>query len=195
MDRTIISRKNTAVVTGTGTRMSYVNVNTPKEPLGGGKPKYSVSLLIPKSDTVTLDKVHAAIQAAYEQGEGILRGTGQSVPPLDRIRTPLRDGDQERPDDPAYRGYFFINASSTFKPEVVDEHCNEILDSAEIYSGIYGRASISFFAYNHTGNRGIGCGLRNLQKLADGEPLGGRSRAADDFASTDDSNDDDGFLS
>lgn len=186
-------KRPTEVVTGRDTRLSYLNVNTPKAPLGGGKPKYSVMLLIKKSDTVTVDKINAAVQAAYEQGEGILRGTGQSVPPLDKIRTPLRDGDKERPDDPTYRGCYFMNASSTFKPEVVDENRNEILDSSELYSGIYGRASVNFFAYNHTGNRGIGCGLQNLQKLADGEPLGGRSRAADDFADEDDDGDD--FLS
>lgn len=187
------SRKRpTTVVTGRNTRFSYLNVNLPKASFDGTKPKYSVMLLISKSDTVTVDKIKAGIQAAYEQGEGILRGTGQSVPPLDKIRTPLRDGDKERPDDPTYRGCYFINATSTFKPEVVDENRELILDSSELYSGIYGRASVNFFAYNHTGNRGIGCGLQNLQKLADGEPLGGRSRAADDFADEDDGDD---FLS
>lgn len=182
-------KRPTEVVTGRDTRLSYLNVNTPKTPLGGGKPKYSVMLLIKKSDTVTVDKINAGIQAAYEQGEGILRGAGQSVPPLDKIRTPLRDGDKERPGDPTYKGCYFMNASSTFKPEVVDENRELILDSSELYSGIYGRACVNFFAYNHTGNRGIGCGLQNLQKLADGEPLGGRSRAADDFADEDDGDD------
>ncbi|BFL15915.1 hypothetical protein K190097F3_14160 [Enterocloster clostridioformis] len=51
-----------------------------------------------------------------------------------------------------------------------------------MYSGVYGRASISFYAFNSSGNRGIACSLNNLQKIADGEPLGGKSRAEDDFA-------------
>ena len=69
----------------------------------------------------------------------------------------------------------------------------EILDSSELYSGIIGRASINFYAFNSNGNRGIACGLNNIQKLSDGTPLGGHSRAEDDFADLDD--DDEDFLS
>lgn len=191
-------KKSTEVITGRNTRFSYLNVNEPKAAFDGGKPKFSASLLISKSDTATLEKIRAAIQAAYEQGEGILRGAGQSVPPLDKIRTPLRDGDTDRPGDPAYQGCYFMNANSIIKPDVVDENGLLIKDSAELYSGIYGRACVSFFAYNHAGNRGIGCGLQCLQKLADGEPLGGRRRAADVFAGMDDDDDNEGdadFLS
>ena len=191
-------KKSTEVITGRNTRFSYLNVNEPKAAFDGGKPKFSASLLISKSDTATLEKIRAAIQAAYEQGEGILRGAGQSVPPLDKIRTPLRDGDKERPGDPAYKGHYFMNANSAYKPEVVDENRDPILDSSELYSGIYGRACVSFFANNHSGNRGLGCGLQCLQKLADGEPLGGRRRAADVFAGMDDDDDNEGdadFLS
>lgn len=175
----------TKVITGKDTRFSYLNVNEPKS-INGSKPKFSASLIIPKTDTVTIDKIHAAINLAYKEGEYKLKGNGKSVPPLAAIKTPLRDGDLERPDDEAYRNAFFINANSPYKPGVVDGNRQEILDTSELYSGIYGRASITFYAYNSNGNKGIACGLNNLQKLRDGEPLGGRTRAEDDFATEDD---------
>ena len=89
------------VITGRDTRWSYANVWEPKS-IQGGTPKYSVSLIIPKSDTVTLEKIRTAIQAAYTEGQGKLKGNGKTVPPLAALKTPLRDGDVERPDDPAY---------------------------------------------------------------------------------------------
>ena len=89
------------VITGLDTRWSYANVWEPKS-INGGTPKYSVSLIIPKSDTKTLAKIKAAIEAAYKEGEGKLKGNGKSVPALSAIKTPLRDGDTERPDDPAH---------------------------------------------------------------------------------------------
>ena len=179
----------TKVVTGKNTRFSYLIVNEPKS-INGGTPKYSVSLIIPKSDTVTVEKCKAAIKAAYDEGQSKLKGNGKSVPALKMLKTPLRDGDEERPDDPAYADSYF-NANSATKPGVVDADCQPILDTSELYSGIYGRASINFYAFNTNGNRGIACGLNNLQKLRDGEPLGGKSRAEDDFAD----DDDDDFLS
>ena len=181
----------TKVITGKRTVFSYLTVNEPKTPLGGGTPKYSVSLIIPKSDTVTVEKIKAAIQAAYDEGQSKLKGNSKSVPALEDLKTPLRDGDKERKGDDAYKGSYFINANSTSKPGVVDADRNPILDSSELYSGIIGRASINFYAFNSNGNRGIACGLNNLQKLADGTPLGGHSRAEDDFA---DDDDDDDFL-
>ena len=166
--------------------MSYLTVNEPKTPLGGGTPKYSVSLIIPKSDTATVEKIRAAIKAAYDEGQSKLKGNSKSVPALDDLKTPLRDGDTERKGDDAYKDSFFVNANSTTKPGLVDADRNPILDSSELYSGIIGRASINFYAFNSNGNRGIACGLNNLQKLADGTPLGGHSRAEDDFADDDD---------
>lgn len=166
--------------------MSYLTVNEPKTPLGGGTPKYSVSLIIPKSDTATVEKIRAAIKAAYDEGQSKLKGNSKSVPALEDLKTPLRDGDKERKGDDAYKDSFFVNANSTTKPGVVDADRNPILDSSELYSGIIGRASINFYAFNSNGNRGIACGLNNLQKLADGTPLGGHSRAEDDFADDDD---------
>ena len=149
------------VITGPDTRWSYANVWEPKS-INGGTPKYSVSLIIPKSDTKTLTKIQAA------------------------IKTPLRDGDTERPDDPAYAGCYFVNANATSAPGIVDVDRNPILTRSEVYSGVYGRASITFYAFNSSGNRGIACGLNNLQKVRDGEPLGGKASAESDFATDED---------
>ena len=141
---------------------------------------------MPKSDTVTVEKIKAAIQAAYEEGQAKLKGNGRSVPPLTAIKTPLRDGDIERPDDPAYANAYFINANSATAPGIVDIDCNPILSRSEVYSGVYGRASITFYAFNSSGNRGIACGLNNLQKIRDGEPLGSKASAESDFATDED---------
>ena len=169
------------VITGPDTRWSYANVWEAKS-INGGSPKFSVSLIIPKPDTRTVAKVKAAIEAAYRDGESKLKGNGKTVPPLSTIKTPLRDGDTERPDDPAYANAYFINANSATAPGIVDADRQPVLDRSEVYSGVYGRASINFYAFNSNGNRGIACGLNNLQKIRDGEPLGGKSRAEDDFA-------------
>ena len=173
------------VITGPDTRWSYANVWEPKS-INGGTPKYSVSLIIPKSDTKTIAKIEAAIEAAYKEGEAKLKGNGKSVPALSVIKTPLRDGDMERPDDPAYANSYFVNANATSAPGIVDADRNPILTRSEVYSGVYGRASISFYAFNSSGNKGIACGLNNLQKIRDGEPLGGKASAESDFASDED---------
>ena len=178
----------TKVITGPNTTFSYLNCWDPKA-IQGGTPKFSVSLIIPKSDVKTIEKIKAAIQAAYEEGESKLKGNGKSVPALSVLKTPLRDGDLERPDDEAYKNSYFINANSGTAPGIVDADRNPIIDRSEMYSGVKGRASINLYAYNVNGNRGIACGLNNLQKIRDGEPLGGKSRAEDDFATADDEDD------
>ena len=175
----------TKVITGVNTRWSYANVWQAKS-INGGTPKYSVSLIIPKSDTATVNKIKAAIQAAYEEGESKLKGNGRTVPPLSALKTPLRDGDLERPDDETYKDAYFVNANSSTAPGIVDADRQPIIDTSEVYSGVYGRASINFYAFNSNGNKGIACGLNNLQKIRDGEPLGGKTRAEDDFAEDDD---------
>lgn len=175
----------TKVITGPNTVFSYLNCWDPKA-IQGGTPKFSVSLIIPKSDVKTVEKIKAAIQAAYEEGQSKLKGNGKSVPALSTLKTPLRDGDLERPDDEAYKDSYFVNANSGTAPGVVDADRQPILDRSEMYSGVKGRASINFYAFNTNGNRGIACGLNNLQKISDGTPLGGRSRAEDDFAAEDD---------
>ena len=176
---------STKVITGPNTRFSYAHVFEPVS-INGSTPKYSVSLIIPKSDTKTVEKIKAAIEEAYKSGEGKHKGNSKSVPALSVIRTPLRDGDLERPDDETYANSYFINANSTNPPGIVDKDLNPIMDRSEIYSGCYGRASINLYPYNVNGNRGIACGLNNLQKIRDGESLGGRSSAEADFADADD---------
>lgn len=187
MNKTVKSINPTKVITGSDTRWSYANVWEPKS-INGGTPKYSVSLIIPKTETRTLAKIRAAIEAAYKEGESKLKGNGKTVPTLNAIKTPLRDGDAERPDDPAYAGCYFVNANASSAPGIVDAECNPILTRSEVYSGVYGRASITFYAFNNSGNRGIACGLNNLQKVRDGEPLGSKASAEDDFAIDDDEN-------
>lgn len=157
----------TKVVTGV-VRLSYANVWEPAS-INGSNPKYSVSLIIPKSDTDTIAKINAAIDAAIEQGVGKFGG---KKPNKAALKLPLRDGDTER-DDEAYKGSFFLNANSTTAPQIVDRSVNPILDRSEVYSGCYARVSVNFYAFNSNGNRGIACGLGNIQKVRDGEPLGG----------------------
>ena len=177
------------VITGVNTRWSYCNVWEAKS-INGGTPKFSVSLIIPKSDTQTAKKIEAAIQAAYEEGEAKLKGNGKSVPALSAIKTPLRDGDMERPDDPAYADSYFINCNSVERPGIVDRKRVPITDPTVIYSGCYIRASINIYPFNTNGNRGVGAGLGNVQVWEDGEPLNGRVRAEDEFDALDVEEDD-----
>lgn len=177
----------TKVVTGE-VRFSYLHVFEPHAIEEGQEKKYSVSLLIPKSDKKTLNAIKKAIEAAKVAGAP---KWGGKVPP--NLKMPLRDGDVDRPDQEEYAGMYFINANSTNKPGIVDASVQPILDSTELYSGCYGRASVNFYAYNVSGNKGIACGLNNIQKLRDGETLGGRSRAEDDFDAVDIEEDDDGM--
>jgi hypothetical protein len=157
-----------------------------RHPMKGFIAHLDYNLFSRKSDGKTLAKIKAAIEAAYKEGEAKLKGNGKSVPALSAIKTPLRDGDTERPDDPAYANAYFINANASSAPGIVDVDRNPILTRSEVYSGVYGRASITFYAFNSSGNRGIACGLNNLQKVRDGEPLGGKASAEDDFSTDED---------
>ena len=174
----------TKVVTSV-VRLSYANVWEPKS-INGGAEKYSVSLIIPKSDTKTLTAIQKAIDVAIEEGRGKFGG---KIPNKSALKLPLRDGDIDRPDDEAYANCYFVNANSSTAPEIVDKARDPILNRSEVYSGVYARVSINFYAFNSNGNRGIACGLGNIQKVRDGEPLGGKTSAADDFASDYDGDD------
>ena len=127
---------------------------------------------------LTLDAITAAVDAAIKEG---VAKFGGKIPNKAALKLPLRDGDTER-DDEAYKNSFFVNANSTTAPQIVDRSVQPILDRSEVYSGCYARVSVNFYAFNSNGNRGIACGLGNIQKVRDGEPLGGKSSAADDFA-------------
>ena len=172
----------TKIVTGPNVRFAYAYVWNPRK-MEGEREKYSVSLIIPKEDTETLGKVEAAIQMAYDLGKARLAGGDGRIPTLTDISLPLRDGDVERRDDPAYRHSYFLSAKSYVQPGIVDANLSRITEKSRFYSGCYGRASIHFYAYNHDGKRGIACGLNNLQKVADGPVLGGRSSPEQDFGS------------
>lgn len=163
------------VVTGR-VRFSYVHVWEKAAINEGDEEKYSVSLIIPKKDKDQVRKIEAAIEAARQAGKS---KWGGKIPA--KLKLPLRDGDEERPDDEAYKGSYFLNANCKTKPGVVDADVQPILDQDEFYSGCWGRASITFYPFDVSGNKGIACGLNHVQKLADGEPLGGRSTAENDF--------------
>jgi len=165
-------------------RFSYLNCWEPNS-VNGSEPKYSVSSIIPKSDTKTIEAIKAAVEMAKKES---VSKWGGKIPAS--LKLPLRDGDIDRPDDEAYADSYFFNANSRQAPQVVDKSVQPILDQSDVYSGCYGRVSVTFYGYNSNGNRGIAAGLGNIQKLRDGESLGGRTNAADDF----DSMDDDDFL-
>lgn len=161
-------------------RFSYLHCWEPAA-VNGGEPKYSVSAIIDKKDTKTINAIKAAIEQAKKDS---VSKWGGKVP--GNLHLPLRDGDIDRPDDEAYAGCYFFNANSRQAPQVVDTKVQPILDQSEVYSGCYGKISVTFYGYNANGNRGIAAGLGNIQKLKDGESLGGRSNAADDFQTEDD---------
>jgi hypothetical protein len=169
--------ENKAKITTGKVRFSYANVFKPKS-INGGEEKYSVSLIISKSDKETLKKINDAIKEAEKAG---IAKFGAKFTSGAGFKRPLRDGDADRSDDENYAESYFVNANSTTAPGIVDRRKTPILDQSEFYSGCYGRASLVFYPFSASGNRGIACGLQNLQKLEDGEPLGGRARAEDDF--------------
>lgn len=168
---------STKVITGK-VRFCYVNVFEPTAMNEGETPKYNVCILIPKNDGATIAKINAAIDAAKEAGKAKIADKNGRIPA--NLKLPLRDGDVERPDDPAFEGMYFINANSLRKPSIVDRDLNAIMSKDEFYSGCYGRASINFYAFN-VSSKGIAVGLNNLQKLEDGEMLAGGSTAEEDF--------------
>ena len=174
------NQNETKVVTGV-VRLSYANVWEPKS-INGGDEKYSVSLIIPKSDKKTIADINKAVDAAIKVGVGKFGG---KIPNKTALKLPLRDGDAER-DDEAYKDSYFVNANSATAPQIVDTRVQPILNRDEVYSGCFARVSITFYAFNSNGNRGIACGLGNIQKVADGDPLSSRSTAEDDFTSLED---------
>jgi hypothetical protein len=184
-----VKKSPTRIVTGK-VRLSYVHLFEPFTNDPDKEPRYSVTILIPKSDTATMTKVHAAIEAAKEDGR--TKTFGGKLP--GNLKSTLHDGDEEADLDrnPEYAGHFYMAMSSKQRPGVVDVNLNAILDATQVYSGCYARVSINAFSYSSNGNKGISFGLNNVQFLADGDPLGGHTRAEDDFA--DDGDDGGGLL-
>lgn len=178
-----IIKNETKVITGK-VRLSYANIFEPKS-INGSDPKYSVSLIIPKDDKQQVKAIEEAIKNAIERDKTKLANKSGKVPA--NLKTPLRDGDEDRPDDEVYAGCYFINANSTKAPTVVGTDRDKATGKAiqlgedEVYSGCYARVSINFYGFNTNGNVGIACGLGNIQKVEDGERLGGGSSAEEDF--------------
>ena len=173
------------VITGK-VRASFVHVFEPQS-INGSEPKYSCSLIIPKSDTVTVGKIREAIEQAKQEG---VPKWGGKIPP--NLKLPLRDGDTEK-DDENYEGCYFLNAnaSENRRPKIIDRACNDVLDQDEVYSGCYANVKIGLFSYSASGNKGIGAGLEVIQKVRDGERLSG-GNSTDGFEVL--SDDDDSFL-
>lgn len=163
-------------------RFSYVNIFQPRKSEDGGEAKYELTLLIPKSDKKTYKAIISAIEAASKKGAAKFGDKWPAKP-----KSPLKDGDGYKDNgdeyDPECKGHWVLRARSNRKPDIVNVDREDILDKNEVYSGCYGRATIDFFPFAVPTNKGISCGLGNVQKLADGEALGGgRTKAADDFA-------------
>lgn len=186
-------KNDTKVVTGL-VRLSYAHIFEPKS-INGSDPKYSVSLIIPKSDNQMIKVFEQAINNAKELGKA---KWGGKIP--SNLKLPLRDGDEDRPEDEAYKNSYFINANSNTAPQVVGTEKDKATGKAialgpdDVYSGCYCRVSINFYPFNVNGNRGIACGLNSIQKIEDGEPLAGGGAAEDDFE-FDEVDSDDDFLS
>jgi hypothetical protein len=176
-----MSQNATSVVTGE-VRLSYVNLFQPRAAQQGGELKYSVTILLPKSDVATYQRIMQAIQAAYELG---VQTKWNGARP--QLKHTIHDGDGVRPSGepfgPECKGHWVFTASSKQRPEIVDTQLNPIIDQSKVYSGVYGRVHINFFPYSQSGNRGIAAGLGPVQVLRDGEPLGGRVTAEEVFGS------------
>lgn len=164
-------------------RLSYCNLTTPRAAQQGGEPKYSVTLLIPKTDVATKADIDAAIQAAAN--EALSKVWNGARPP--QLSVPIWDGDGVRksgvPFGDECKGHWVMTASTKNKPQVVGiDNINCELAPSDIYSGMYARVTIRFFGYSNSGNKGIGCGLGNVMKTRDGEALAGSASASVDFA-------------
>lgn len=177
-----ILKTETIVRTGL-VRFSYAHVFEPYEKSG----KYSVTLLIPKEDTETIENIKQAMDNANSIGKYEKFG-GKEVKEPHKI---LHDGDEEKPDDENYKGHYYITASCIDKPGVVNRKRQPITDTTEFYSGCYGSATINLYPYNSNNNIGIACGLNNLMKIKDGDAFTSRVKAEDDFADFDFEDDDD----
>lgn len=174
-------------------RASYVNVFNTKFNDLSGKDEYSLMILIPKKDKETVSKIKKAIDFARE-------GKWKDKTPKG-FSTTFKDGDDEEhlPEsvevgDEPYTGHFFMNLKTSTKPGIVDRNTDKIIDESTFRSGDYCRVSMMAFAYDQKGNRGISFALHNIQVLKKGEPLGGQSRAEDDFEVVSEDDDDMDFL-
>lgn len=170
----------TNVTTGE-VRLSYVHLFKPYAAVPGGEEKFSCTILVPKTDTATMARINAAVEAAKQKG--ISEKWNGQCPPI--VPTPIYDGDGVRPSDgmafgPECKGHWVFTASAKvdYPPEVVDANGNPIINQSEVYSGMYAYVNVSFYPYSFSGKKGIGCGLGPVMKRRDGESLGGSAPTA-----------------
>lgn len=175
-------RKNRIIIP---CRFAYFNCWRPSSIYGNNK--YSMSAIISKDDTETLDSIYEAIEYVKEKS---MTKWGGRIP--SNLKSPLHDGDEEKPENPNYRNCFYLNAKCNDQPQIVDRKVRPITDPTEVYSGCYGNISLIFYGYNCSGNKGIGVWLGNIQKTKDGTPIGGRITAKDEFLPVKDSEDAEG---
>lgn len=162
------------VVTGE-VRFSFVNVFEPRKVGDSDEARYSITVIVPKTDTVTVEKIKSAIQAAAEAGAQ--KHFGGKIPT--KVKNTFKDGDTETNDMgdlqkekyPEYANSYYIRLSTKIKPKVLNANHEEIIDPTEVYSGCYGRVSMTFFAYSGNGKSGVSAALNNVMKTRDGEPL------------------------
>lgn len=182
---------STKVITGK-VRLSFVYLFEKRKGSDGNEDRYSVTILIPKSDKQTLKKIESAQRQALEDGKSS-KFNGK-IPK--KWGNTLRDGDEEMDldDYPEFKGMMYMSVSvfGNRKPGIVDRRKDPIEDETEVYSGCYARVSMGAFPYNTNGNQGVSFGLNHVQKLADGDQLGGGAgRAEDEFDDLEDEDDDD----
>jgi hypothetical protein len=157
-------------------RFSYVSIFNTKEDLQGNQ-KYSIQVIIPKSDTAGVKLIQDAIQSAVVEA----KKKGKLPEKVSGLKSPLRDGDEynktrEEEGNPTreeLKDSYYMNFSNTKKPQIIDLNGNQIDDESEVYSGCYGRVSVTLFGYSANGNKGISGYLQHVLKTEEGEPLGG----------------------
>ena len=166
-------------------RFSYCNLFQPKPPRNqpNADPKFSVTVLVPKSNTAAKALIDQAINQAIADGISNVWG-GKQPAQLDIC---VHDGDGVRPSDGEPYGaeckgmwVFTAGCKAERPPFVVDGNVQPIIDPTQVYSGAWGNISVGFFPYNNT-KKGIGCGLNGVQKVRDDTPLGSTVTAQDAF--------------
>lgn len=160
-------------------RLSYLHVFEPYATKEGDDKRYSASILIPKSDKTLVSKIKQAIEDVKKDQTSLSKWGGK-IP--SNLKTPLRDGDVERPDEEAYTKHFFMGANSVKKPGLVDLSRAPIVSQDELQSGDYGYVNISIYAFNFNGTKGIACGLNHIMKTETGERLAGGISVEEAFA-------------
>lgn len=155
-------------------RLSYCHLLEPRKMSENSQAKYGVTVLIPKSDTKLIKLIESKMEEAIAENQDKLKGKKAKA-----LKMPLRDGDDKADENPEYEGHLFMNIASKDKPLIIDTDRNEVINSREIYSGMRGKVSFNFYAFDTDGNKGIACGLNAVQKTNDDEPFGASYRLED----------------